>query len=81
MTTASLRFTLRERNAFVTQLEKAMAEIQALEACLPICAWCKRIREGEKWMEYDRYLATKTAITHGICPECAHNLRPSIRAE
>lgn len=37
-----------------------------------VCAWCKRLREGGKWIED---LEDGRKISHGICPECAEKLR------
>jgi hypothetical protein len=50
-----------------------------LERLLPICAYCKKIRQKEsdpgkepEWLEIEDYIARKSAIplSHGICPEC-----------
>jgi hypothetical protein len=58
----------------VAELEAALAQVRTLEGMLPICAWCKRIRdENDEWQKLERYLAshTKASFTHGMCPECA----------
>jgi hypothetical protein len=47
--------------------------IATLERLLPVCAWCKRIRdESGTWQPLDRYLSERAnlAFTHGICPDC-----------
>jgi GAF domain-containing protein len=53
-------------------------EVRKLRTLLPICAWCKRIRDEEEgtWWTVEMYLAahTRTDLTHGICPECTKNV-------
>jgi hypothetical protein len=44
-----------------------------LSGLLPICAWCKKIRDdGGYWSKIEAYLSERTdaQFTHGICPEC-----------
>ena len=47
--------------------------IAALEGLLPVCAWCRKIRnEQDKWQSLDSYLVKRAEldVTHGICPDC-----------
>ena len=56
--------------------------IAALEGLLPVCAWCKRIRdEHNSWLPLDKYLSqhAKLDITHGICPDCMRQQFPENR--
>lgn len=65
---------LNVRQAEVTA---SQAEIQALSGLLPICAWCKKVRDDEGyWHEVTDYFARKNriSITHGICQHCAARL-------
>lgn len=58
----------------IIQLQGAFAEIRTLERFLPICAWCKSVRdESGQWQSPAVYLARQTSatLTHGMCPECA----------
>jgi hypothetical protein len=46
---------------------------------LPICAWCKRIRDDEGyWQKVETYFHEHTGadFTHGICPECLKKQLP-----
>ena len=55
------------------EVEKAMGEIKQLRGLLPICAWCKKIRDDRGyWSRIEAYLGARTdaKFTHGICPEC-----------
>jgi CheY-like chemotaxis protein len=63
----------RELAAKVEELEAALAQVRELSALLPICAWCKNIRnEKGYWEEVSAYISkhTNTTFTHGICEEC-----------
>lgn len=62
-----------ERERLITQLQEALAEIKALRGLIPICAWCKRIRDDQGyWQQIEEYLLARSDVefTHCICPEC-----------
>lgn len=76
-TTASQELTAR-LNAKVEELDKALHQVKSMEGLLPICAWCKRMREDDSsWVTLEEYVATKTSasFTHTICPACAKNFK------
>lgn len=55
------------------ELHDALKEVKQLSGLLPICAWCKKIRDDQNhWQSVENYLISKTdtKFTHGICPEC-----------
>jgi len=55
-------------------LQAALAEVKQLSGLLPICAWCKRIRDDEgSWQQIETYITvhSEADFTHGICPDCA----------
>jgi PAS domain S-box-containing protein len=57
----------------ITDRKETEAELQALRALLPICSYCKRVRDDQQyWRSVEGYLATHTQLrfTHGICPSC-----------
>lgn len=65
-----LQRTLADR---VKELEDALTNVKMLQGLLPICLYCKRIRDDQNyWQQLDRYVAdhTETRFSHGICPEC-----------
>lgn len=67
----------QERDALLENLRAALAEVKTLREILPICSYCKRIRDDENfWQSVDAYIAkhTNTRFTHGICPTCFANL-------
>lgn len=49
------------------------AEISQLRDLLPICAYCKKIRNDKNyWEQIETYLAKYSGVlfSHGICPQC-----------
>ena len=55
------------------ELSRALAEAQQLQGMLPICAYCKRIRNPEyAWQLVEEYIAAHAPVqfTHSICPTC-----------
>lgn len=49
------------------------AQVQQLESFLPICGYCKKVRDdGKYWQEIEAYLNQRqgTRFSHGICPDC-----------
>jgi K+-sensing histidine kinase KdpD len=55
-------------------LQAALDEVNKLSGLLPICAWCKRIRDDEgTWQQIETYITvhSEADFTHGICPDCA----------
>lgn len=62
-----------EREQLVRDLQIALAEVQSLREILPICSYCKKIRDDEDyWHSVDAYLSrhTSTRFSHSICPTC-----------
>ena len=70
------RLTVAERILSVRR------ELQQLEGLLPICAYCKRIRdEQENWGSLEGYIEQRSEaqFSHGICPECyAKHVQPQL---
>ena len=67
-------FDITEKKLKIEELEIALRRVQTLEGMLPICAWCKRIRENDSnWVPIEQYIGSRTsaAFTHAICPKCA----------
>jgi hypothetical protein len=55
------------------RLADALEHLKTLRGLLPICAWCKRIRDDRGyWSQVEAYIHAHTdaGFTHGICPEC-----------
>jgi CheY-like chemotaxis protein len=70
----TLQRTLTER---VRELEKTLHRVRQLQGLLPICSYCKKIRDDQNyWQQVENYIAEHTAaqISHGVCPECYEKL-------
>jgi two-component system, response regulator PdtaR len=66
----------RERDRLVRELQAALAEVKTLTGLLPICAWCKDVRDDEGyWTKVEAYVQKRSnaKFTHGICPSCAED--------
>jgi PAS domain S-box-containing protein len=72
-----------ERLRLIEELTEALAQVKTLSGLLPICAWCKSIRDDQGyWKAVETYLAehSQAAFTHGICPDCLKRLYPDYEA-
>ena len=67
----------RSLTARVTELEEALAHVQRLQGLLPICSYCKKVRnEANYWEQVDSYLSSHSDLdfTHSICPVCTEKM-------
>ncbi len=63
----------RQLAAHVREVEAAMAHIKQLQGIIPICMYCKKIRnDRDYWQQVDVYIGdhSDALFSHGICPEC-----------
>ena len=57
----------------VAKLEDALSKVKQLQGLLPICAYCKKIRDDRNyWQQVDRYITdhSEAQFSHSICPDC-----------
>lgn len=57
----------------VEQLEATLARVKQLEGIIPICMYCKKIRDDkDSWSQMEHYISqhSEAVFSHGICPEC-----------
>lgn len=62
-------------------LAGALDRSRTLSGLLPICAYCKRVRDDqESWGEVERYIEARAPVefTHSICPSCLAEEFPEI---
>ncbi len=72
------RFRLKHQSearfrAQAQDLSQALDRVHALKGLLPICAWCKKIRDDRGyWTQVEAYVAShsEAEFTHCICPSC-----------
>jgi sigma-B regulation protein RsbU (phosphoserine phosphatase) len=65
-----LQNALSER---VRELEEALSRVKQLQGLLPICSYCKKIRDDRNyWQQVEGYISehSEAQFSHGICPEC-----------
>jgi sigma-B regulation protein RsbU (phosphoserine phosphatase) len=57
----------------VRELEEALSRVKTLQGLLPICSYCKKIRDDRNyWQQVEGYISehSDAQFSHGICPEC-----------
>jgi DNA-binding response OmpR family regulator len=68
--------------ARVQQLEEALVRVKQLQGLVPICSYCKKIRNDKNfWQQVEAYVSehSEAKFSHGICPECFENIvRPQL---
>ncbi len=72
---------LMESRRVSAQLAAALDTVKTLSALLPICSWCKRIRDDQGyWNQLENFLSANKGLefTHGICPDCFQKVLPSV---
>jgi DNA-binding response OmpR family regulator len=73
----AIRYAI-ERNKLVRELQNALAKVKTLSGMIPICAWCRKIRDDKGyWDQVEAYIESRSnaTFTHGICPECAEKIQ------
>ena len=59
--------------ARVAELEEALARVKQLQGLLPICSYCKKIRNDRNgWQQLENYIGERSEaqFSHTICPDC-----------
>jgi len=65
----------------VTELQEALSKIKILSGFLPICSFCKKIRDDRGyWAGLEEYIRShsEAEFSHGLCPECRKIHYPEI---
>ncbi len=66
------RLQARERE-LAARVDRALADLKVLHGLLPICAWCKKIRDDQGyWTQMEAYIKdhSEAVFSHGMCPDC-----------
>ncbi len=69
----------RERERLITELQDALDKVKTLSGLLPICAFCKNIRDDSGyWHQVEAYIEeySEANFSHGVCPDCAEKHYP-----
>lgn len=57
----------------VKELEAALVNVKQLQGLLPICSYCKKVRNDKNyWEQVENYISEHSEVqfSHGICPDC-----------
>ena len=71
------RQTEEDRERLILELRTALAKVKLLEGIIPICMYCKKIRDDkESWQPLEVYISehSEALFSHGICPECSKKM-------
>lgn len=67
----------------IKELENALDHIKTLQGILPICSYCKKIRDDQNyWQQVETYIAqfTDARFSHSICPDCFEkHVKPQLK--
>jgi PAS domain S-box-containing protein len=73
-----------QREQLLRELQAALAEVKELRGILPICMYCKSIRnDKDYWQSLEAYISahTNALFSHGLCPDCFEKARLQSRSE
>jgi hypothetical protein len=62
-----------QREQLINELRDVLGQVRTLRGLIPICAWCKKIRNDlGYWQQLEGYISdhSEADFSHGICPEC-----------
>ena len=77
---SALREAFAEQKRLIGELEEALGRVKTLTGLLPMCSWCKKVRDDHGyWQAVEAYIHehSNAEVTHGICPECKTSLFPT----
>lgn len=65
-----LQESLRDK---VQELQHALVQVKQLQGILPICSYCKHVRDDQNyWQRVESYITehSEAQFSHGVCPDC-----------
>jgi len=65
----------------VRELSQALDHIRTLQGILPICSFCKKIRDDQGyWNQVEAYISrhSDAQFSHSVCPECMEKHCPEL---
>lgn len=75
----AMRAASREKDALLAHLKNAEGQIHILRGMLPICSYCKQIRDDQGyWNRMESYIEqhSSAVFSHAICPSCLEQHHP-----
>ncbi len=70
-----------EKSRLIGELQQALSRIRKLEGIIPICSFCKKIRDDKGyWNQLEKYISdhSEALFSHSICEECAKTNYPEL---
>lgn len=67
--------------ARIKELEVALSEVRRLQGLLPMCSYCKKVRnEANYWQQVEAYITSTSGVqlTHSVCPSCLERVMREI---
>lgn len=71
--TETLRSEIKQKENLIVELQQAISDVKTLRGIIPICAYCKQIRNDKgAWSGLEQYILkhSDAAFSHGVCPDC-----------
>jgi len=71
----------KQRERLIGELNNALSQVKKLSGMLPICSYCKKIRDDKGyWNQIEEYIQvhSEAEFSHGICKECAEKHFPEL---
>ncbi len=66
----------------IVELEEALSKVKLLQGLIPICSYCKKIRDDENyWQQVESYIGehSEARFSHSVCPPCyTEHIEPQI---
>jgi hypothetical protein len=72
---------LEEKRRAETLLRETQARVKHLEGFIPICSYCKKIRDDKaSWQQMEQYISdhSEALFSHSICPECHQKVKADL---
>ena len=76
-----VKSSLEKREKLISELQQTLEQVKTLSGLLPMCSSCKKIRDDKGyWSQVEVYIIehSEAMVSHGICPECAQRLYPTL---
>ena len=77
----SLQKGIAEREKLIADLQEANKQIKTLSGIVPICMYCKQIRDDQGyWNQVEKFISAHSTaqFSHGICPKCMKEKHPDV---
>lgn len=72
----------KENNLLIAELRGSLSKIKTLSGLIPICSYCKKIRDDKGyWNHLESFISehSETSFTHSMCPECSKKAYEELR--